>query len=112
MTRVLTTALLLAVAACGSTSHADLTPEPVVGLPERFLGPGGGEAAGPACRSPLRDPNSTVVLTLIRSGRERERVNVGWGDYAVSPAGSYGIGPDRLLRIECGSGRPAGVVPR
>lgn len=105
---------LVLLAACGSTSHADLAPEPVAGLPERFLGAGDadGTPAGVACRSPLRDPGGTVVLTLVRSGRDREAVNVGWGDYAVSPAGSYGVGADQLLRVECGSGRPAGVVPR
>lgn len=106
--------IALIAAACGSTSHADLTPEPLTGLPERFLGAGdaGAAPAGEACRSPLRDPASGVVLTLVRSGRDAVRVNVGWGDYAVSPAGSYGIGADQLLRVECGSGRPAGVVPR
>lgn len=106
--------LTLALVACGSTSHWAMTPEPVAGLPERFLGPGdgGGEPAGVACRTPLRDPRTNVVLTLVRSGRDRERVNVGWGDYAVSPVGSYGLDASRLLRVECGSGRPVGVVPR
>jgi hypothetical protein len=104
-------AVILGLAACGQTSHADLTPRPLAGLPERFLGAGEGRA-GMACRTPLRDPSNGVVLTLVRSGSERINANVGWGDYSVSPEGSYGIGADQLLRVECGSGRPAGTVKR
>ena len=105
--------LMVLLAGCGSTSHADLVPQPVAEMPEHFVGPlGVVEAEGAACRSPLRDPNGVVVLTLIRSGQERARPTFGWGDYAVSPAGSYGLRADQLLRVECGSGKPAGVVPR
>lgn len=101
------------LAGCGSTSHAELVPQPVAGMPAYFVGPTGVvEGAGTACRSPLRDPDGMVTLTMVRSGRERERPDIGWGDYAVSPAGSYGLRADQLLRVECGSGQPAGVVPR
>jgi hypothetical protein len=98
---------------CGSTSHANLVPQPVAGIPAEFIGPSGvTEPVGATCRSPLRSPNGEVVLTLMRSGREQARPSIGWGDYAVAPGGSYGLQPDQLLRVECGSGRPTGAVPR
>jgi len=105
--------LTLMAAGCGSTSHANLIPQPVVGMPAQFFGPSGApEPAGPTCRNPLRAPDGVVTLTMVRSGREPDRPGIGWGDYAVSPVGSYGVRLDQLIRVECGSGVPAGVVPR
>lgn len=105
--------LIVLLAGCGSISHAELVPQPVLGTPAQFVTlDGDTEPAGMTCRSPLRDRNGVVTLTLVRSGRDRERITIGWGDYAVSPAGSYGLRPNQLLRVECGSGQPAGVVPR
>lgn len=105
--------MAMMITGCGSTSHANLIPQPVTGLPAHFVGSSGArETVDAACRSPLRDPNGGVALTMVRSGRERNRPDIGWGDYAISPAGSYGVRADQLLRVECGSGRPAGVVPR
>ena len=60
--------------------------------------------AGGGCLNPLLDPRGDVRLTLVRS-LTRE------GDYAVS-AGGYGLGSDELLRIDCNTGRPLGVVRR
>lgn len=108
-----TLAVVLTLAACGTTSHANLVPQPLAGAPERFLGPGAAvEPAGAACRSPLRSPDGAVVLTLVRSGREPGRPELGWGDYSVAPSGSYGLQPNQLVRVACGSARTLGTVPR
>ena len=58
--------------------------------------------ASPACRTPLHDPVERAVLRLVRSG-------AGHGDYEV-PDGKYGVQRGELLRLECGSGRPVGIV--
>jgi hypothetical protein len=57
-----------------------------------------------SCRNPMFDPRDGSEVRLVRSSRGR-------GDYEV-PNGRYGAGPDQLLRLECGTGRPIGVVPR
>jgi len=76
--------------------------------PDRFLvgeinGPGTSEPApGGACRSPMVDPRDGTRLTLERS---RE----GHGDYIVD-IGRYGARPGDLLRIDCATGQPVGLV--
>lgn len=78
--------------------------------PERFavgITPGGSSefpGAGDLCKNPLVDPRDGTPLTLVRSAS-------GLGDYRV-PAGKYGIAdPVReLLRVDCGTGRPVGIV--
>ncbi len=117
MTRSMTfrrSAALLFVAACGRSGPWQLVPRPVTGLPEQFVAnapsPAGAEAG--ACRTPLRDARDGTLLTLVRSTRGRGEMDVAWGDYAVSPAGRYGVQVGELLRVECGSGQPVGKVPR
>lgn len=58
------------------------------------------------CRNPLVDPRDQTRLRLVRSAAvgSGER-----GDYEV-PAGRYGVGPGELLRIECSTGQPLGIV--
>lgn len=58
----------------------------------------------PLCRNPLYDPADRTSVRLVRS-------EMGRGDYEV-PDGKYGVGPGELLRLECGSGRPVGIVRR
>jgi len=50
------------------------------------------------------DPRDGARLRLMRTYHDR-------GDYDV-PSGRYGVDADKLLRLECGTGRPVGVVPR
>ena len=58
----------------------------------------------------MLDPGSTAKLRLVRSA---SAAYGGYqGDYEVDPQGRFGVGPADLLRIECGSGRPAGIVRR
>ena len=60
---------------------------------------------GPDCASPLVDPRDGTQLRL-------ERSSGGQGDYAVATAGRYGLAPDELLRVDCGSGAALGKVAR
>ncbi|HVR43249.1 MAG TPA: hypothetical protein VMS56_07345 [Thermoanaerobaculia bacterium] len=55
-----------------------------------------------ACRSPMVDPRDRTELELIRS-------QAGRGDYRV-PGGRYGVGAGELLRIDCATGAPIGIV--
>lgn len=105
-----TPALLLLCWGC-ATSTSDLpVVAPAVDAPERFLvgGAAGEEPVDPrpgeGCRSPLVDPRDGARLAMVRSSG-------GVGDYEAPP-GRYGVGPDRLLRVECATGRPLGVVRR
>jgi hypothetical protein len=34
-----------------------------------------------------------------------------WGDYAVNPAGRYGVRENQLLRVDCRTGQAIGIVP-
>ena len=60
-----------------------------------------------ACRNPMVDPRDGTRLTLVQSQRGGSGQV---GDYRV-PEGRYGVGTRELLRLDCGSGRPVGVVP-
>ncbi len=103
MTRVLTVVLAGALVGCATS---DFGPGTVLRraaeAPEAFV------ADEPAklftCLSPLRDARNGVRLTLVRSSD-------GEGDYAVEGS-RYGVGRDELLRVDCGTGAPIGIVRR
>ena len=104
---------LVALAACSTASGgfpADASVRAATDLPDHFfVGAPGAEGVsepdpGGACRSPLVDPRDGTRLVLSRSSGGR-------GDYEV-PAGRYGVGEQELLRVQCGTGRPAGAVRR
>jgi len=102
---------LLTAAACASSGGGPSSAPPDSALrPSRdvpvFFEARGESAAGRGtdCRSPLFDPRDDGQIVLVRSAG-------GKGDYEV-PAGRYGVGVGDLLRVECGSGRPLGVVAR
>ena len=59
-----------------------------------------------SCRSPLIDPRDQTQIRIVRSGGSGGGHR---GDYEV-PAGRYGVGENELLRIECSSGEPLGIV--
>lgn len=81
---------------------------PAVDVPEQFLVVDGADIrparASEGCRNPMTDPRDGTRLELARSAN-------GQGDYAV-PGGRYGVDARSLLRLECSTGRPLGVVPR
>lgn len=59
---------------------------------------------GWGCRNPLLDPRDSTAITMSRSAS-------GLADYAV-PSGKYGVGQNELLRVECNTGLPLGIVRR
>ena len=65
-----------------------------------------GVAPVQGCNVTVIDPRDQTRLRLIRSavigGAHR-------GDYDV-PAGKYGVRSDELLRVDCASGEPLGIV--
>ena len=61
-------------------------------------------APRPGCATPMVDPRDRTQIRLIRSVAPR-------GDYTV-PEGRYGVGPEELLRLDCTTGAPLGVVRR
>lgn len=101
-------AALLALAACASGGEMYPINAPArdaVDAPPRFVfGSGPADAEG-GCRTPMTDPRDGTSVRLVRSQGGQI------GDYEV-PAGRYGVGAGELLRLECGTGRVVGVVPR
>lgn len=83
---------------------------PAVDAPAQFVAQGMAPAApaeattSPSCRNPLFDPRDSTRIVLDRSAR-------GTGDYFV-PANRYGVSDGELLRIDCSTGRPLGIVRR
>lgn len=101
--------LVLAVAGCATSDFsADRILRAATDTPDRFLvGSLTSEALtepmpATGCRSPMVDPRDGTRLILKRSAADR-------GDYVV-PAGRYGIAVGELLRLDCATGRPLGVV--
>jgi len=109
---------VLTVSACAATSR---TIHPASGparsaedTPTRFMvgtiPPGGAltEATpATACRNPMVDPRDATQLRLVQS---QPGENGHMGDYAV-PDGRYGVRRGELLRLDCGTGAPIGIVP-
>lgn len=102
-------ALLVALAGCASAGDSFGNAERgATDLPDHFLvgtftGPGTSEpAAGEGCRNPMVDPRGDTRLMLQRSSGGR-------GDYAV-PGGRYGVAEGELLRLDCATGAPTGIV--
>jgi hypothetical protein len=104
-------AVVFFVLGCGASRPWALTPRPTDDPPERFLPDSAypplatSAATTHACVARLVDPRGGTRLMLQRSAQAR-------GDYAVEPAGRYGVGALELLRVECGTARPIGIVPR
>jgi hypothetical protein len=100
-------------AACGYRSSGGfptaVTMRTAVDVPARFDPPPdfsriapADTIAGGACLSPMVDPRDGTALRMERAAQGR-------ADYAV-PEGRYGVGPGELLRIDCNTGAPVGIV--
>ena len=97
--------------ACATSFSSMLTDRMPVGAPPRFVPADSSlliqpadTIAGRACRSPMSDPTDGTRLTMVRSGAAE-------ADYEVPP-GRYGVGADELLRLDCNTGRAAGIARR
>jgi hypothetical protein len=104
---------VLAACALGQSGSfpADTTARPAQELPVRFEPvapvmrvPPADTIAGASCNSPFRDPRDGTLLRMERAIAPR-------ADYVV-PAGRYGVGRDELLRLDCNTGVPIGIVHR
>ncbi len=58
--------------------------------------------SGGACLTPMRDPRDNSSIKMVRADN-------GQADYKV-PDGHYGVGEHQLLRLDCNTGRPLGIV--
>lgn len=107
-------AAILLVAACQRAGDTFSTATPVragLDLPARFEPPAAfprispaDTIAGAACVSPMRDPRDGMELRMVRSSADL-------ADYAV-PEGRYGVSSSELLRLDCNTGVPRGIVQR
>jgi hypothetical protein len=99
---------------CGVSRPWALTPRPASAVPERFVPVEARPAGAAGCPVHLKDPRDDTRLELIRStevtGQDRGPSHL--GDYAVTPAGHYGVKPAELLRLDCETGGAIGVVDR
>lgn len=97
--------LVLALFSGCSTAVApvqgDIIGQPT-NTPEAFVPESGVSLKEHSCRKTMVDPRNGRILDLKRSGG-------GVGDYQV-PEGTYGIGSGELIRLDCGTGKVAGVV--
>ena len=119
MLRPVLALLLLASTGCvtlgGSTYPVDAPSRPATNTPDRFMVGTiheGGDLvepqAGGGCRNPMVDPRDGTRLTLVQSQRgATDEI----GDYSV-PNARYGARDGELLRLNCGTGRALGFIPR
>jgi hypothetical protein len=106
--RVLAAAMILAASGGCATVKETLktTPDtierPATGAPATFVRGDGLPNVNTACLTPMLDQRDNTTVELVRSRN-------GQGDYRV-PAGKYGVGGNELLRIDCTTGVPKGIV--
>ncbi len=103
---------LLVLAACGQSNSSFPSPAPLragTDLPAQFEPPTGfarltltDTIAGNACLTPMHDPRNNTEIRMVRAAN-------GLADYKV-PDDRYGVGKHQLLRLDCNTGRPLGVV--
>lgn len=106
--RVLVALLFLAASGGCSTMKQSLktTPDridrPATDTPDLFVREDGRPNAGTPCLTTLVDPRDKSTVELVRTIPTQ-------GDYRVA-AGKYGVTGTELLRIDCATGRPTGIV--
>jgi hypothetical protein len=87
----------------GRKMPPDASARPASDVPDAFQSPAGLSPEG-ECRDPVHDARDGRAVHLVRSADGR-------GDYEV-PEGRYGVGKGELLRIDCRTGSPMGIVER
>ena len=109
--RITVAAILIFAIGCACSSVSgrdDALIRQGIDLPDHFLIATQSGRVEPSsdgtCHNPMVDPRDGTSLTLMRSAEGR-------GDYEV-PESRYGAGPNELLRLECATGRPLGIVKR
>ena len=87
-------------------AHIDSLPERVI--PDTAAGAPLDYDPG-TCQKVFVDPRNGTRFILQRGVMTP---NGPLGDYAVEPAGRYGVGATMLVRMDCAIGRPLGGVPK
>lgn len=106
--RVLVGVLILAASGGCSTMKEALktTPDridrPATDVPDMFVREDGRPNSGTTCLSTLVDPRDKSTVQLVRTIPVQ-------GDYRVA-ASRYGTSGTELLRVDCATGRPVGIV--
>lgn len=106
--RVLGAVMILAASGGCSTVKETLRTRPdkierfATGTPAAFVREDGLPNATTTCLTTLVDPLDKSTVQMVRSRN-------GQADYRV-PAGKYGVGGNELLRIDCTTGVPKGIV--
>lgn len=103
---------LVLPAGCGVSRPWSMVPRPAQSTPDRFIAPDSGRTTAPTCFVILADPRDDTRLELVRSTEVVGRSPRYMGDYAVTPAGRYGVDSRELLRVDCEARRAIGVVDR
>lgn len=98
-------ALLTACAAAAQPGSTAAELRPAQDTPARFI-TSDGVVPEESCRVTMLDPRDQTSLRLARSAQYGMSYR---GDYEV-PDGRYGVQRGELLRIDCGTGEPIGVV--
>ena len=100
--------MVVASAGCATFKQSLKTPpekleRPATGVPGTFVREDGLAHLSTTCATPLMDLQDKSTLQLVRTLRD------GQGDYRVA-AGKYGVGENELLRVDCATARPMGIV--
>jgi hypothetical protein len=105
--RVLAGLVILAASGGCSTMKLTTTPEkidrPATGTPGTFVREDGYPNLGTVCLAALLDMQDKSTIQLVRT------LHNGLGDYRVT-AGKYGVGDHELLRVDCTTAHPIGIV--
>ena len=114
---------IVAVSGCGRSRAARAAaPYPAAFTPVEWgAAASGAPGAQEGCAVSIRDDRDGTMLLLRRSESRRETTREGdatvthyraTGDYEVLTPGRYGITANQWLRVNCGTWRAVGPVPR
>ena len=85
------------------TTIPETIDRPATGTPGTFVREDGLPNLGTPCLASLLDLQDKSTIQLVRT------LHNGQGDYRVA-AGKYGVGDGELLRVDCATARPSGIV--
>lgn len=86
---------------CGTTKNSSIVRQ-AENLPDKFEPNQGVTLNGNSCKSPMIDRRDGTELLMVSSMG-------GIGDYRVH-SNKYGLNKGELLRIDCKTGKPIGIV--
>ncbi|MBW2937414.1 hypothetical protein KXJ69_04815 [Aureisphaera sp. CAU 1614] len=84
-----------------SNSNTHITKQ-AQDTPEAFVPAQGIALDNASCKSPMIDPRDGTEILMVSAEN-------GFGNYKVTPP-KYGVQPGELLRLDCQTGKPIGIV--